>query len=690
MSYELIITEKPKSALKIAQALDGKMDNGDVGGVPYYKLKRDKREIVVTSAVGHLYGIAEKKPDKWKYPVFDVEWKPAYEIKKTAADYTKKYVEAIKKLAKNADSFTVATDYDIEGEVIGYNVIRYACGQKNAARMKFSTLTKPDLVKAYENKSKTLDLGMAEAGETRHELDWYWGINISRALTISIKTTGMFKLMSSGRVQGPALKIIVDKEREIKKFRPEPYWELELNGNVSVGLINAWHAEGKFTEKEKAQKILEKTKGKDGIIKNVEKKKINQSPPNPFDLTTLQMEAYRCFRISPKNTLAIAQNLYTDGLISYPRTSSQILPKEIGYSTILSSLSSQKEYAKLCSMLLAKKTLEPNNGKKSDPAHPAIYPTGVEPRGMEDSEKKVYDLIVKRFFATFGDMAVRETLNVDIDVNKEVFVAKGITTAEKGWHVFYEPYTDFKEEELPKVAKGMAVKVIEIKMHDKETQPPKRYTPASIIRELEKKNLGTKSTRATIVDTLFQRGYATGESIEATEFGMQVVDTLEEFCPKILDEELTRHFEVEIEEIQERKKKPEQVLEEAREVLTSLLEDLKKKEKSIGEKLRVAYKETAMQENTVGKCPKCKVGDLRILRAKASGKRFLACNKYPDCKTTFSLPQTGAVKKIKTVCPQCGYPLVNIIRKGKRPWRLCINPDCPSKKQFDKQSSIVI
>jgi len=162
------------------------------------------------------------------------------------------------------------------------------------------------------------------------------------------------------------------------------------------------------------------------------------------------------------------------------------------------------------------------------------------------------------------------------------------------------------------------------------------------------------------------------------------VETLEEFCPKILDEELTRHFEVEIEEIQERKKKPEQVLKEAREVLTSVLEDLKKKEKSIGEKLRTAHKETAMQENTIGKCPKCKVGDLRILRAKASGKRFLACNKYPECKTTFSLPQTGAVKKLKVPCPVCGYPMVNIIRKGKRPWRLCINPDCPSKKQANQ------
>ncbi|MEM4336553.1 MAG: DNA topoisomerase I [Candidatus Woesearchaeota archaeon] len=679
MSYELIITEKPKSALKIAQALDGKLEKKEEKGVPYYKLRRDSKEIVITSAVGHLYGIAEKNPQKWKYPVFDVEWKPAYEIKKNA-EHTKKYIEAIKKLAKNADSFTVATDYDIEGEVIGYNVIRFACNQSNASRMKFSTLTKPDLLKSYEQKSKTIDMGMAKAGEVRHELDWYWGINISRALTISMKSSGLFKILSAGRVQGPALKIIVEREREIKRFKPIPYWEIELIGDINGAIISSWHSNGKFEEKEKALEVLEKTKERNGIIKEIERKKISYAPPSPFDLTTLQTEAYSCFKISPKNTLVIAQNLYTEGLISYPRTSSQILPKEIGYSDIIKSLSSQDEYNNLCLQLLQKKKLEPNNGKKSDPAHPAIYPTGIAPKNLDVNEKKIYDLIVKRFLATFSDNAIRETLTIKIDINSEIFVAKGTTTIKKGWHIFYEPYVNLKEEILPNVKEGMEVKVKEIKIHDKLTQPPKRYTPASIIRELEKKNLGTKATRATIIDTLFNRGYIRGESIEATELGIRTVETLEKFCPKILDEELTRHFEVELEEIQENKKKPEQVLNEAMKVLTAILEDLKKKEKSIGEHLREAHNETKRAENIIGKCPVCNIGNLRIIKSKSSGKRFIACDKYPDCKTTFSIPQKGVVKKLKNLCADCGYPLVNVVIKGKRPWRLCINPECPAKK----------
>ncbi len=682
MAYELIITEKPKSALKIAQALDGKLNKESINGVPVYKLNYKGKEVTITSAVGHIYNLAESSASKWQYPVFDVEWKESGKVKKTS-DFSTKYLNAIKKLAKNADSFTVATDYDIEGEVIGLNIIKYACKQKDAARMKFSTLTKDDLVKAYENKSKTLDWGQALAGETRHTLDWYYGINISRALTHAIKSTGMFKILSTGRVQGPALKIVVDKEKEIRKFKPEDYWQIELIGNVSDSLLSAWHIEDRFFDKAKADKVMENVKEQKAAAKSVDRNKFNQAPPNPFDLTTLQTEAYRCFKIKPKDALAVAQNLYTDGYISYPRTSSQVLPKELGYKKIIQDLGSQTEYAKLSSELLKKQKLEPNNGKKTDPAHPAIYPTGVQPKSLDGRDAKVYDLIVKRFFATFADKAVRETLKIEIDVNKEIFVAKGTTTLEKGWHVFYMPYIDFKEEELPNITQGQEIKVVEIKMYDKQTQPPKRYTPASIVRELEKRNLGTKATRASIIETLYDRGYVDGEQIQATELGIKIVESLEQFCPRIIDEELTRNFEIDMEKILEKKKKPEEVLDEAKKILTEILNDLKQKEQKVGEKLREAYKETARQANVIGKCPVCEDGNLRIITAKASGKRFIACDKYPECKTTFGIPQSGSIKALKNPCKECNYPVVNVVRKGKRPWKLCINPNCPSKAHLN-------
>jgi len=178
--YELIVTEKPNASKMVAEALaDVKPIKKDLNGVPYYLVTHNKKDIVIGCAVGHLFGLAEKKKSKgFAYPVFDIEWVPSHSIGKGAA-FTKKYLEALKKLAKDADSLSIATDYDVEGEVIGLNVARFACNRKDARRMKFSTLTKNDLIEAYEKASPHLDWKQAEAGETRHFLDYYYGINLS-------------------------------------------------------------------------------------------------------------------------------------------------------------------------------------------------------------------------------------------------------------------------------------------------------------------------------------------------------------------------------------------------------------------------------------------------------------------------------------------------------------------------------
>ncbi len=488
---ELIISEKPKSAQRIAEALaDGKPIKKKEKGVTYYEITRGDKDIIVASSVGHLFGVAEKEKKGLRYPTFDVEWKPLYEISKDAA-FSKKYYDIIKKLAKKVDSFVIGSDLDTEGEVIGLNILRYICKQKDAKRMKFSTLTKDDLIKAYENASPTIEWGLAIAGETRHNLDFYYGINLSRALIASIKKAGMFKILSIGRVQGPALKIIVDKERDIAAFKPKPFWQIEMTGSVKKGKLAALHREGKFWDKKKAEKAYANAKGKDGKVSDARKQEFEQPAPPPFDLTTLQTEAYRCFGINPKITLSIAQDLYTSGLISYPRTSSQQLPEGIGYANILKQLQKNKDYESLCSELL-KKTLKPNNGKKTDPAHPAIYPTGILSRGLENLRQKIYDIIVRRFMATFAEAAVRETATIEIDINGEIFIASGTRTKKEGWHRFYGTYAKMKEEELPAVDKGEVFRQESLNILEKETKPPARYTQASIIRELEKRNLGTK------------------------------------------------------------------------------------------------------------------------------------------------------------------------------------------------------
>jgi len=254
-----------------------------------------------------------------------------------------------------------------------------------------------------------------------------------------------------------------------------------------------------------------------------------------------------------------------------------------------------------------------------------------------------------------------------------------------GWFTLYGRYVMLQEEELPEVKEKDIIQIKKITNHDKETQPPKRYTPSSIIKELEKKNLGTKATRASIIDTLFQRHYVTGsKSIEATELGIRTVNTLEEFCPRILDEEMTRHFEEEMDQIRENKKEKELVLDEAKDAISKILDILKENEKVIGEQLKSAHIETRDALTTLGKCPSCKDGDLQIRKGKYG--QFAACNKYPDCKTTFSLPAGALLKPTKNTCEVCSFPMILSIKKRKRPQELCLNPDCESKHPGDVEA----
>lgn len=684
---ELIITEKPSSARKVAEAL------ADKTPIPkrnkqcsYLELTHNRKPIIVTSAVGHLYGLVEEKKNGWTYPVFEIKWQST-DQSGGELKYIKDYIDTISKLAKQADEFTIACDYDVEGEVIGWNVIRFTCKKKDANRMKFSTLTKPDLVEAYENKAHHLDWGQAHAGETRHKLDWFYGINLSRALTSSVKAVGSFKIMSIGRVQGPALKILVDREKEIAGFKPEPFWEIILHGEYEQEKVEAKHILDKIFDEKEVERIIKAVKGeKEALIKEVKRNRKPHLPPFPFDLTSLQSESYQHFHITPKETLALAQNLYLAGLTSYPRTSSQQLDPKLGFAKILKGLSQQPQYEKLSQSLLKLKQLAPNNGKKTDPAHPAIYPTGLAPQGLKERERKVYDLIVKRFMATFASPAIRETMEVSLDVKKEIFLAKGTRTVEENWHVYYQPYLKLEEVTLPAMKEGEKVKIKKIEKLDKKTQPPNRYNQSSIIKELESRNLGTKATRAEILDRLFKREYVEGVQITVTKLGMETIKVLEKHAPTIVDEKLTADFELDMEKIREGKEKPETVLEKARSFLTKLLIDFKKKEKVIGREIIQSVRETQEERNYIGACPSCREGKLNIRFGKFG--KFIACDKYPECTTTFKLPAAGMIKNTEKKCEACSYPMIMVIRKNRKPQEICINQNCKSKITAEEKKEI--
>ncbi len=675
---ELIITEKPSQCKKVAEALaDTKPTRRIENKVTYYELTHKNKKIFVGCAVGHLFNLREKNKKGWTYPIYDTEWKPSYEISKSA-DFTKKYVEVLQDLAKKADKFTVACDYDAEGSVIGYNVVRFICKKKDGRRMKFSTLTDEELQESYKKASKHLDFPVIYSGEARHEVDWLWGINLSRALTLSIKNaTDRFKILSTGRVQGPALALLATREKEIKKFKPKPFWLIE-----ALGDLTALHKNDKFWEGPKAKRIYNKIKKeKKALVKKLSKKEFLQKPPNPFDLTALQLEAYRTMKISPKDTLTIAQQLYTKAYISYPRTSSNILPESLNYKKILKQLSKQPQYEQLCNRLL-ETDLKPNNGKKQDPAHPALHPTGVVPKKLSDRQAKLYDLIVRRTLATFAEPAKRQTSTIELEIKNEPFTTSGTTTLESGWHIFYGRFAKFKEVELPNLNEGDKVKIKKIELQDKETQPPKRFTPASIIKELENRNLGTKATRSSIIESLYQRNYLLENSIEVTDLGLRTVQTLEKYCHEILNEGMTNSLEENLEQIKEGKNTKTKVLEGAKKHLKKILTQFKKNETKIGKALGKATIETQERVSLVGPCNVCSKGKLRILYSRKYRSYFVACNAYPKCKTTFSLPNYAQPKTTGQECKECSYPIIKMIRKGKRPYDFCLNKGCKLKKEY--------
>lgn len=659
---ELIICEKPKVAEKVAKALSDSPVKNSYKRVPYYEIVKDNGEkTTVLSAVGHLFSLkATNKKDK---RLFDVEWVPLSETDKSKK-YVKNYIDTIKKFSKDADRFIHACDYDTEGTLIGYNALRYICGKDSidkSFRMKFSALTKKDLIKSYsEAYPLKNDEKWADSGEARHVLDFLFGVNISKAMTDSVlAVTKRYVQLSAGRVQTPTLAILTEREKEIQKFVPEPYWLIKAK--IQKGII-ADHKKGKIFDKKEVDKILANCKGKDAKVTKITTRKSKKGLPVPFELGTLQSEAYAQFGFTPRKTQQIAQNLYVEGYTSYPRTSSQKLPESLGLPNILNQLAKNPKYKDKISQL--KEPLKPNEGKKTDEAHPAIHPTGTLPKDISADYQKIYDLITYRFISLFGEPAEIESIKVDLDIGEEPFTFSRQRISKEGW-LSLDPYQykKVKNEEFPDISEGETTKA-KVKSEEKETKPPARYNQASIIRELEKRGLGTKSTRANIVSILYTRKYVEGKKIEVSQLGEQIIDTLEKYSERITSEQMTREFEIDLDKIKKNELTEQDVIDDAKSELTGILDKVDENKENIGKELYGAYE----QSRIVGECS-CG-GNLIIISSPRGGK-FVGCSNYPKCKKTYSLPAGANV--LKTKCEKCGLPLISY---GKPRQRACLDFEC--------------
>src|SRR2546425_1035198 len=688
----LIICEKPDAAARVARALDedGDPRRTETQGVPIYESRNRKETILACSALGHLYAVDSKTHTSRRYyPVWDFEWKPKHLIDKKSARLAR-WIQVISSLANKADRFINACDYDVEGSLIGYTILRYACGGADSKpqRMKFSTMTEKELKSAYRTLAPQLDMPLVEAGRTRHELDWLYGINLSRLLTESaLKQNRGYSTLSTGRVQGPTLKFVVDREEEIQSFTPTPFWTIDATVARDGQTYALEYEKEKIRTIAEAEQVVKDCKNAFLEVESADSRNVQQSPPYPFDLSNLQSEAFRHFGYTPSRTVAIAEKLYLGALISYPRTSSQKLPPDIGYSEIIRGIANMPQYKYLASKLTLNNSLRPNQGPKEDPAHPAVYPTGEPPKQvLIQPEANLLDLIIRRFMSSFAEPSLRESSKLTLKNEPHRFFLRGTHLLREGWIQFYKPYASDESQKLPNLKVGDKTPITNIQATRKFTEPPPRYNPSSLLRKMEEENIGTKATRAEIIEILYRRSYIKNIRIEATPLALKIINLLNKYCPLIIDPEFTAKLETSMENIQALQTNRSHVLAEALDHLRPVMLDLITREDEIGSQLAEVVTSQRIARLTFDyPCPQCG-SKLKIIRSRTSGKRFIGCTGYEKgCRFTLPLPQFGNLSITQMHCKTCGFQLVQARTKRRRPMTSCAR--CYSNKAKATESA---
>ncbi len=585
--------------------------------------------------------------------------------------------KALKKYGKNCTQLTIATDYDTEGESIGREAITIINNSKlKIDRAKFSAITPEEVKEAFKNPVE-FDYNLADSADSRREIDLIWGAVLTRFVSLASARLGK-DFLSVGRVQTPTLALIVDREKERRAFKADPYWEMTALFFKDKE-FEAQHKKGKFWEEPK--EIYEKLKSqKTGTIKEIKKSKKNLSPPSPFNTTDF-LRAASSIGVSPSRAMSLAESLYTSGFISYPRTDNTVYPESIKLKKIVESFKGS-DFDKEAALVLKQKKLIPTKGKKKTTDHPPIHPVApVSKKVLPEDQWKIYELVVRRFFATLLPQCELDTVRAVIDLSDEDFIANGQIIRVPGWKEVYT-YSKTKQVELPALEEGDSVELKKLDLLAKETQPPKLYTPSALLKTLDELNLGTKSTRPSIIKKLVDRHYIQGtKNYEPTDIAFAVISVLDEVAPDLTKPVMTSKLEAEMGEVEQGNKKKELVVSDSREMLTVILNELTKGYSEISKSLRIAVADT----NTICKCPKCE-NDLRMITSKTTRKRFVGCSGYPKCSNSYPLPQKGKVLALGTFCEHCKAPMIKVVN-GRRAYEMCLNMTCVSKKDWGKKKT---
>ncbi len=647
LNVELIVTEKDNAARRIAEILSGdSMSTQRRNGVNVYHWG-DKRCVGLS---GHVVGV--------DFPPEYADWRDVQPAELVGANIVKKptqenIVWTLQELARKADTATIATDYDREGELIGkeaYELIREETDIP-IDRVRFSSITENEVTKAFENPDE-LDFDLAAAGEARQIIDLLWGAALTRFLSLSAGQLGD-DFISVGRVQSPTLKLIVDREREIQAFVPDDYWELFANLLKDDTAFEAqYFVREDGTEQERiwdetdANEAFEQLQGaREAIVDSVRRRTRIDEPPEPFN-TTQYISAASSIGLSAQNAMSVAEELYTAGYITYPRTDNTVYPDDLDPEALLSAFTDHYLFADDAASLLDADEIEPTAGDEETTDHPPIHPTGEIPDrdDLSDDEWEIYELVVRHFFATVAEAAEWEHLKVVADANGCLLKANGKRLVEPGYHEVY-PYRSTSENHVPNVEKGELLGIEEARIEAKQTQPPRRRGQSRLIEEMSDLGIGTKSTRHNTLQKLYDRGYIESDPPRPTKLAMAVVEAAEKFAERIVDEGMTAQLEADMKAIVDGEKDLDEVTDDSRAMLEQIFEELHDSRTEIGEHLRESMK----ADRTLGPCPEC--GENLLVRRSRQGSYFVGCDGFPDCRYTLPLPNQGEPTVLDETCP---------------------------------------
>ncbi|WP_026675886.1 type I DNA topoisomerase [Fictibacillus gelatini] len=635
MEEYLVIVESPAKAKTIKKYLGNK--------------------YIVKASMGHVRDLPRSQ--------MGVEVEDHYKPKYITIRGKGPVLKELKTAAKKVKKIYLAADPDREGEAIAWHLAHSLDMDLDSdCRVVFNEITKNAIKDSFKRPRK-INMDLVDAQQARRILDRLVGYNISPLLWKKVK-----KGLSAGRVQTVAVRLIVEREREIQSFEPEEYWKIKavFSANNDEFEASFYGADGKkkdLANEEEVKEILARIKGRKFKISSVQKKERKRNPAPPFITSSLQQEAARKLNFRAKKTMMLAQQLYegidigkegTVGLITYMRTDStriSDLAKEEAKNYIVEEFG--KEY------VLEGERTEKKAGKNAQDAHEAIRPTSAmrHPKLLKDylsrDQLRLYRLIWERFIASQMASAVLDTMTVDIDNNGVIFRANGSKVKFPGFmKVYIEGNDDGKKDEdrlLPDLMEGMAVQKKEIEPSQHFTQPPPRYTEARLVKTMEELGIGRPSTYAPTLDTIQKRGYVAldDKKFVPTELGEVVLEQTLEFFPEIFNVEFTAKMEDDLDAIEEGNKEWEEVIDIFY--------------KSFEKKLKIAeeeMKEVEIKDEPAGEtCEKC--GHEMVYKMGRYGK-FMACSNFPDCRNTKPI-----VKDTGVTCPNCHEGTI-VERKSKK------------------------